>query len=296
MREERIMKHPIIMHITYCEQGQTIDDICRKAVAWGFDGVEFRRRRIGVDETSEAYLDALEAGVHASGLRHVLFGYPGPLLTRPDPKDRECEVKEAIAFYRHVAERFRVRTVNLLTGGLSNPDPTVPYVEYTKHGSFVATDEQWDWQVKGCRELADGLAGVDIRFAFETHMVYLHDTVAATKKLVTLIDRPSIGVNLDYGNIVDFAEHPSLEECLQSLKGMLHYVHLKNSSPVRGTAGRVATSLADGEINTRQLLRLLAGMGYEGPLCLEGPRPGDREWFAQQDLAYLKSLLAEERA
>jgi sugar phosphate isomerase/epimerase len=55
----------------------------------------------------------------------------------------------------------------------------------------------------------------------------------------------------------------------------------------------VATGLGDGEINTRHLLRLLSAMGYTGPLCLEGPRAGDREWFAQQDIAYLRRLLAE---
>jgi sugar phosphate isomerase/epimerase len=111
---------------------------------------------------------------------------------------------------------------------------------------------------------------------------------------VERIGRPSIGVCLDYGNIVDFPQHPSVEECLESLKGMLHYVHLKNSSPVRGGAGgRVPTGLADGEINTRQLLRHLATIGYAGPLCLEAPRPGDREHFAQADIAYLKRLLAD---
>ena len=37
------MEWPIIMHVNYCEQGQTIEEICEKAVKWGFDGVEFRR-------------------------------------------------------------------------------------------------------------------------------------------------------------------------------------------------------------------------------------------------------------
>ncbi len=30
------------MHINYCEQGQTIPEICEKAASWGFSGVEFR--------------------------------------------------------------------------------------------------------------------------------------------------------------------------------------------------------------------------------------------------------------
>jgi sugar phosphate isomerase/epimerase len=287
------MSYPVIMHITYCEQGQTIAEICRKAAGWGFDGVEFRRRRIGVEETQESYLDQIEAGVRASGLRHVLFGYPGPLLTREDAAEREREVKEAVSFYRHVAGRFGVRTVNLLTGGMHNPDQRISYFDYTKHGSFIASDKQWQWQVKGCQDLADGLSDLPMKFGFETHMVYLHDTIDAVKKLVRLIGRPSIGLNLDYANIVEFSEHPSLEDALESVRGILHLVHLKNSASVRAAPGRVATGLSEGDINTRQLLRTLETMGYQGPLCLEGPRAGDREWFAQTDIAYLKRLLAE---
>ena len=56
------MSYRVIMHINYCEQGQEIEDICSKAIDWGFDGVEFRRRRSGVEETTEEYLDRLDAG------------------------------------------------------------------------------------------------------------------------------------------------------------------------------------------------------------------------------------------
>jgi hypothetical protein len=34
-------------------------------------------------------------------------------------------------------------------------------------------------------------------------------------------------------------------------------------------------------------------IGYQGPICIEAPRGGDREWFARQDLIYLRSLLDE---
>ncbi|MCK4282676.1 MAG: hypothetical protein KAX44_00040, partial [Candidatus Brocadiae bacterium] len=97
------MAYHIILHVNYCEQGQTVEEMCQKAVGWGFDGVEFRRKRSGVKETTEDYLDALEKGVKASGLKHVLFGSPGPLLVKEDAGEREREVEEAIAFYRHVA-------------------------------------------------------------------------------------------------------------------------------------------------------------------------------------------------
>lgn len=287
------MAYPVIMHVNYCEQGQEIEEICQKAARWGFDGVEFRRKRIGIEESMEGYLDRIEKGVRASGLRHVLFGYPGPLLVKTDPAERRREVAEAIGFYQHVAKRFKVRTVNLLTGALQNPDKSISYFDYTRHGSFLVTKEQWDWQVKGCQEMADGLSDVDIKFGFETHMVYVHDTVDAARRLAAEIDRPSIGVNLDYGNIIDFKEHPSLEECIQALRGRIHYVHLKNSAPLRGVPGRMGTALAEGEINNRQFVRLLVEAGYKGPICIEAPRAGDREWFAPQDLAYIKSVLKD---
>ena len=273
------MGYPVIMHVNYCEQGQTVVEICQKAAAWGFDVVEFRRKRYGVEETTEEYLDKLEMGVKASGLKQVLFGSPGPLLVKEDAGERELEVEEAVAFYRHVAERFGVRTVNLLTGWLGSPDPV--------------TDEQWAWQVKGCRDMADGLKDVDIRFGFETHRGYVHDTVESTRKLVEEVDRPSIGGNLDYGNMVGRQERPSLEEAVRAFGDKLHYVHLKNSASLRRVQGRIATQLGEGEINNRQFMRLLMETGYNGPLCIEAPRAGDREWFAQQDLAYIKSVLTD---
>ena len=287
------MAYSIIMHVNYCEQGQTVVEMCRKAAGWGFDGIEFRRTRSGVEETTEEYLDEIEKGVNASGLKEVLFGYPGPLLIKQDAGERERDVEEAIAFYRHVAERFGTNTINLLTGALHNPDKKIPYFDYTKHGSFIVTDEQWQWQVKGCQDMADGLSDVDIRFGFETHMVYVHDTVEAAVRLVKDIDRPSIGVNLDYGNMVQFDKRPSLEDAVNLVGDKLHYVHLKNSAPLRAAVVRIATGLAEGEINNRQFVRLLMEKGYEGPLCVEAPRPGDRDWYAQQDLAYLQSVLAD---
>lgn len=51
--------------------------------------------------------------------------------------------------------------------------------------------------------------------------------------------------------------------------------------------------LADGDCNNREFLRELKNHDYRGMICLEAPRSGDREWFAQQDLAYAKSLLKD---
>lgn len=286
------MRYPVIMHINYCEQGQTVPDLCRKAAAWGFDGVEFRRKRQNVEESTEAYLDAIEQGVKKSGLKHVLFGYPCLDMNVPDPAARKKQVRDAIAFYRHVAKRFKVTTINAFCSSIRNPDSKIPYQDYEKHGSFIATEQQWAWAVEGFQALADGCKDIGVRFAFETHMVYLHDTVAATMKLVDRIDRPAVGVNLDYGNLVNFSGNPALKDTIAQCGKRLFYVHLKNS--IRLLDGeRVATALSGGTINNREFVQLLMDTGFDGPICVEAPRGGNREWYAQEDLAYVRSVLAD---
>jgi hypothetical protein len=83
--KEALVSRPVIMYITYCEQGQTIAEIRRKASRWGFDGVEFRRKRDGVVVTTGSCLAQIEAGLRRGRLRHVLFGSPGPGLANRMP-------------------------------------------------------------------------------------------------------------------------------------------------------------------------------------------------------------------
>ncbi|HEY3297787.1 MAG TPA: sugar phosphate isomerase/epimerase family protein [Armatimonadota bacterium] len=286
------MPQPIIMHINYCEQGQTIAEVCKKAVDWGFDGVEFRRKRYDIEQDEVSYLDELAKGVEASGLRDVLFGYPTANLMTSDKATRESEVEGAIKFFRMAADRFKLTVVNAFTGELRNPDKSVTYEEgtYEKHGSYAATDDHYQWAAEGFKVLGDVAQELGFKFAFELHMGYLHDNPVSAKKLCDMVDRPAVGANLDFGNVVYYGEHPTLEESINLLSPKLYYVHLKNSVPSYNKT-RIATALSEGEINHREYLRLLDKANFQGSICIEDPRSGDREWFAQQDLAYIKSLL-----
>ena len=277
------MSWDLIMHVNYCEQGQTIEEICEKAVAWGYDGVEFRRKRSGVDETAEEYLDSIARGVERSGLKKVLFGGPGADLTSSDVDKREAEIEDMIKFYRLASERFELTVCNTFAGTLLNSDKDIPYSQYDKHGSAAATEEQWEWAAEGFKILGNVAKELNFRFAFETHMCYIHDLPSATKKLVDMIDNEAVGINLDYGNAVYFEDIPSIRETIEEIKPNLYYVHLKNS--VRLDDGSMfKTALEDGEINHREYIKILKDVGYKGPICIEAPRAGDREWYAQQDL------------
>ncbi len=288
------MKNPIIMHVNYCEQGQTIDEMCRKAVSWGFDGIEFRRKSAALKyDSQEKYLDAIAEAKEKSGLKYVLFGSPTADMVLPDPDARKKEIEGAIEFFGSALKRFPLTVVNALAGGLT--DKSFPYGEYHKHGSFCATEAQWQQHVEGFKVLGKFAEEHNFKFAFETHMGYLHDIPQSAKKLTDMIGSSAVGVNLDYGNAVYFPKDCilSLADTIKLLGKAMFYLHLKNSVATPGTDNkRLPTSLAEGEINHREYIKLVKESGFEGPICIEAPRPGDREHFAQEDLKYTKSVIA----
>lgn len=287
------MDKSIILHVNYVEQGQTIREMCDSAVRWGYDGIEFRRERAKVEETPEAYLEAIARAVEGSGLKRVLFGGPGPNLMVPDKATREKEVEKCVRFYRRAAELFELSVCNTCAGSLRTT--AFPGNEYEKQGSALMTDELLKQAKEGFQILGDLAASLNFKFAFETHMNYLHDLPAPSRKLVDAIARDSVGINLDYGNIIHFPKAPSLKETIDICGDKLYEVHLKNALMLPGGARPtgVACGLADGVINNREFLRLLKAKGFSGAICVEAPRAGDRQWFAKQDLAYIKSLLED---
>lgn len=286
------MNNPIILHANYIEQGQQIEDMCKKAVAWGYDGIEFRSHKNGY--STEKYLNEIARASKASKLKHVLFSF-GPEIMIDNPDERQRRLDEAVDFLTQVSKHFKPSTLNAFAGNLL--DISAPYTEYDKHGSAIASDEQWESAVEAYKTLGDLASGLGFRIAFETHMCYIHDSHITAKKLVDMVDKESVGINLDYCNILCFEEQPTLAEVIETCGDKLYYVHLKNMMviPNRVYNKAIRSSLGDGIINNREFLKLLREKGYKDAICLEAPRAGDREWFAQEDLAYIKSVINDLR-
>ena len=279
------------MHINYCEQGQSIETTCRKASEWGFDGIEFSTDGDGVEP--ERYLDQIAALCDQHGLEMIHFG-GGLQFVHPSPAEREAAQRTFYKFYEQALRRFPLAVCNLYTDCVVD-EASNPYIHYEAHGSALATDEMFAVQVKGLQEVAAFAAQHHFRFALETHHGYLHDLPAATMRLVNAVGSANLGVTFDYGNIIGFANAPALEASLDTVKDALFHVHLKNSFST-GTRQRQRCALGEGEINHRRFLRLLSARHYQGSLCLESPREGDREQFAQQDIHYFRSLLKDSHA
>ncbi len=287
------MNNPVIMHCNYAEQGQTLEEMCGLAGRLGFEGIEFRRKRTGRDESAASYLDEIARAVEKHRIAHVVFGGPGPDLVGGDADSRRRVLDEVIAFYRLAAERFELSVCNITTGGLAAKD--VAYTEFDKHGSNHATPQQWDAVVEGMQELGDLATELSFKLAFETHNVYLHDLPQPTRKLIDRIGRDSVGANLDFGNIILHPDGGTLEAACEALAGSIYMLHLKNAYliPQRRYNNWIMSPLSEGAINNRQFLKLVKAQGFQGPIVIEAPRAGDREEFARQDLAYIREVMRQ---
>lgn len=290
----KTIRTPIIMHVNYCEQGQSVAEILSKAEQWGFDGVELRqdRNQRGIKERHSDYLDAIEQAMERTDLEHIIFGSLGPDLMQEDADGRKKEVADYIAFLELAKSRFGSKWFNARTGALPNPDPTVPYSEYEKNGSGAAQPHHYEQAIEGFKPVARFAEENDLIIGFETHMNYLHDLPTPCKQLTDGIGSPNVGATFDYANMNGYTDPVSMEEAINVLDDSILYLHLKNHYRLP-TGGVIRSDLGSGQINNREMLKLLFSRGFDAPICIEAPRPGDREWFAQQDLAYLKSVLAD---
>ena len=282
----------VLVHINYFEQGQSLARACKMTRELGADGLEFRRKPSGYSKSDLEYLDEVSSALDQYPLDWISFGAPGVDLMSADEARKERELDAAEKFYRKAAGRFPLRIVNTFAGDLRNPDPTLPGHEYVRHGSAIATDAQWESAVMGFRRLSAIAEELGFRFAFETHGVYLHDSLEATLRLVQEIGSSHVGVLWDHANLMLFSKAPEFNEVVQATGKSLFYVHLKNLL-VHPSRFLAAGSLSGGILNIRDQLTQLNRAGYAGPLCIESPRAGDREEFLREDLAYLRRLLKD---
>lgn len=289
--------NPTIMHINYGETsynsygGNTIDNICRMAADIGFDGIEFRGNPPKDLEgmTFEEYVAQVAAAQKKYGLPNIQFSINIENIYSDDKELRAAGVQKALEKAQLVHDLCGTVLCNTAAATIRSTDPSVSNRDFARHGSAVATQEHWDMTVEAYQQLAKGLEAMGMKFAFETHMNYIHDLPAPSKKLVDLIDSPSVGINMDYGNTVYFAGCPTVEETIDIYGDKLFYTHLKNSVPAAGD--RTPTALSEGAINHRDYLQKLQSGGFDGPIGIEAPRPGDRFWFAKQDFAYYKAVV-----
>ena len=290
--------NPVIMHVNYGEMRynsygtKSVADICKMAAEIGYDGIEFRSAPPKELEglSMKEYFGQIADGQKDCGLKHILMGVAFSECMNPDADARQKDIDHAVEKIKYANDLFGTTVFNIFGAYIPAVFKTAPAGAFEFTGSGAATIEQWDIIADTFRLVAKEIEPLGVKLAFETHMNYIHDLPSASKKLVDLIDSPAIGINMDYGNTAYFPEKPTVTEAIDLYGDKLFYTHLKNSTSVAGK--RMATALSDGEINHREYIAKLHEVGFDGPIGIEAPRPGDRYWFAQKDLDYYKAVVA----
>lgn len=139
---------------------------------------------------------------------------------------------------------------------------------------------------------ADRAAAVGLTLALENHGDLRVDDIL---ELLERVDRPNLGVCLDNVNLVRVGD--DYLEGIAALGPFAHLVQLKDCLAGDPTipGGPVCTALGEGSLDLAVQLAVLAGTGFDGPVCVElaalGGQQVDELAMVERSVAWLRSNL-----
>jgi len=157
------------------------------------------------------------------------------------------------------AAEIYLRAAPALGTGIVKLTPGAP-------ASALATQEHWDTLARALDRLIPVAESLDLRLAFETHMRQVTDTLAGTRRFLSLSDAPCIGLTIDFSNFA-FARE-SVPEAVLELGSRSFNAHVKNGR-IRDDGSWDFLPLDEGWTSYPDVLRALDQVGYQGYLTVE---------------------------
>ncbi len=136
--------------------------------------------------------------------------------------------------------------------------------EYIWNREVISPEEQWQWAVQNCRQLAERAADLDLQIALELEPfpLSLLNSVDRMLRFLEDVDHPALGANLDISHLVLAGEGP---EQIRRLKDRAIHVHISDCD------GKVHGDLPPGRgvIDFEPYLREIAALGIDAALSIE---------------------------
>jgi sugar phosphate isomerase/epimerase len=308
--------------------GQWLDlpfeDVCAKAAAWGFDGLEIacHPRHFDVERAAadRAYADERRQVLRDHGLGcwaisahlvgQAVCDDPIDFRHRPlvpasvwgdgEPEGVRQRAAANMKTTARAARAFGVDTVVGFTGS-----KIWPYVAMFPPVPDDVIDAGYRDFAARWLPILDVFAEQDVRFALEVHPSEIaYDYWTATRALEAVGGHPAFGFNWDPSHLWwqridvraflwDFRDRIFHVDCkdtrviLDGRNGVLGS-HLPWGDPRRGFD---FVSVGRGDIPWDQCLRMLTSIGYDGPISVEWEDMGmNREVGAPSSLAFLRGL------
>jgi xylose isomerase len=238
-------------------------------------------------------LEVLDRAASVSGLNAVDLNYPDHLegLTEPEVMEKLSSLNVRLNGY---AMRYYTDP-GFKLGAFTHPDETVrrAAIDITKRGldSLARADGSlmtlwmgqdgfdysfqvdygriWDQTIAAIREVADHNTAIDISIEYkpnEPRSFSLMPDVATTLLAIKEIDRPNLGVTLDFAHVLYADEMPAHAASLVARHSRLLGIHLNDGYGKRDD-GLMAGSVHP--IQTIELLYELDRIGYDGAIYFD---------------------------
>lgn len=315
------MKRPVTL-FTGQWADLTLEEVCKKAVAFGYDGLELAcwGDHIEVEKADQAYCDAKLALLKKYNLK--LFAISTHLVGQavcdnPDSRHRGMlsdaiwgdgnpegirqRAAAEVIKTGEVAKRLGLKVVNGFTGSSIWP------LLY----SFPAVSQEmiqagFDDFAQRWTPILDAYQKMGVKYALEVHPTEIaFDIETARRALKAVNNHPAFGFNYDPSHLgyqgVDYAKF------IYVFGERIFHVHMKdvywNDHP--GTSGVFGghldfgdsrrfwnfRSVGRGRVDFEKIIRALNDVGYNGPLSVEWEDSGmDREMGAAESCAFVKKI------
>ena len=299
-----------------------IETVCRKAVEFGYDGVELAcwGNHMEIDKADAAYCASRKKLLGKYGLKLFAISshlvgqavcdhiderhkgiLPGYVWGDGDPESvRQRAAKEIIAA-GHVAKRLGIDTVNGFTGS-----SIWPYVYSFPPVSAEMINKGYEDFARRWKPILDEYKKIGVKFALEVHPTEIaFDIVSAERALQAIDHHPAFGFNYDPSHFgyqgVDYVEF------IYRFRERIFHVHMKDVywKEHPGTVGVFGghvnfgdarrnwnfRSVGRGDIQFEEIIRALNDIQYQGPLSVEWEDSAmDREAGAAESCEYVKSI------
>lgn len=299
-----------------------LEELAKKAAAWGFDGLElacwgdhmdvekaandkkYCEKQLGILQKNNLEVFAISnhlAGQLVCDLNNDSRsdGFAPPDCSGNAEKKRAWAV-ETMKNSARAAKNLGVNVVNGFTGSsiwhLLYSFP--PVTEQMLEDGFAFLAKMWN-------PILDVFDKCGVKFALEVHPTEIaFDIITAKRALEALDNREAFGFNFDpshlHWQMVDpvcflneFSNriyHVHMKDAALQLDGKTGILgsHLNFGDPRRGWDFR---SLGHGGVDFEEIIRTLNHIGYNGPLSVEWEDSGmDREHGAQEACEFVKNV------
>ena len=264
----------------------------------GFDGVELENSAFGLTDMSNAKLLEMRRLLDQYDLEAVSIKEGGDLTTE-NAAHHENLMKEAV----RVAGILGADIISVSLGqdlsakGVSNQERLGGHFYFG--GSHWASDHDMRQTADSLRRICETAELSGVQVSLEIRTTSIADNSKSILKLYHMVNHPAFGLNPDVANVVWAYHDPdeSWYECLEAMAPYTNYLHVKNITalPIPELNRTIFKRglLSDGLIDFRHLLSHMKALGYSGYVVLEGADAGDKFFFFEQDIRYLRQLSKE---